>query len=448
MGAFEVTDAELTEGVEHLRRLIQIDTSNPPGNELAAARYLEEVLRRNGIPTEIVEPTPGRAVLHARIRGNGSKRPVLLTAHMDVVGADRSEWSSDPFGAEIRDGVVYGRGAIDDKGMLAANLMAFLKAKRRLDAGDGLPDRDIVFLATSDEESGGRFGIPWVIEHHPEFVDAEFAINEGGRVRLVDGKPRYAAIQTAEKIPYVITMRATGPGGHASVPLDGTAIGKLARALSIISTTRLPLEVSETSRAFFGMLGTLWPDREMAEAMKAVAGTTSADLARAEAVIGAMPKFDALLRHTLTPAIIAAGTRHNVIPPTAEATLSLRVLPGHRAEDVIGYVAEMLDDPGITLSITSRGQEAPASDISSAMFRAMQKALAAIDPEIVAAPYLSAGATESAYLRAFGIQCYGILPFPLSDADESRMHGADERLPIDSFAFGIRFLDEMLRNLS
>ena len=165
----ELTAAELEEGIDHLQRLIRIDTTNPPGNELATARYLASVLAREGIESDVVEPTPGRAVLHARLRGNGSRRPVLLAAHMDVVGADAAQWSSDPFGAERRDGYVYGRGAIDDKGMLAANLMAFLRAHRQARLSGVTHDRDLIFLATADEESGGAFGMPWVIANHPRF---------------------------------------------------------------------------------------------------------------------------------------------------------------------------------------------------------------------------------------------------------------------------------------
>lgn len=436
-----------SEGLEHLRRLIRIDTTDPPGNELAAARYLEAVLAREGIPSEIIEPVPGRAVLHARLRGSGARRPVLLTAHMDVVGVNRSEWTTDPFGGEVRDGAIYGRGAIDDKGMLAANLMAFLLLHRSVAAGDVL-DRDIVFLATSDEESGGKYGMPWIIENHPRLIDAEFAINEGGRIRMLNGVPGYAAIQTAEKVPFVISMTASGPGGHASMPLPGAAIGRLARALAIVSDTRLPIVLSDTTRAFLSRLAPVWPQPDIAAAMRAITSGDERVVASGDATFAGIPTLDALLRHTLAPAIVTAGTRHNVIPPTATATLSLRMLPGHRPEDVIAHVAALIGDPAVTLAIESRGREAPASSMTSAMFRAMEAALTALDPNLVTVPYLSTGATESAYLRAAGVECYGILPFPLDDDDESRMHGADERLPLSAFDFGVRFLTDTLARMA
>ena len=301
-------------------------------------------------------------------------------------------------------------------------------------------DRDLIFLATADEESGGAFGMPWVIANHPRFVDAEFAINEGGRVRIVEGRTRYAAIQTAEKIPYVVTMKAIGPGGHASVPLEGMAIPRLARALAVVSSTRLPIALSPTTRAFFAKLGPIWPDRSFGEAMVEIAAKGDDADPRAVAQVARAPRFDALLRDTIAPAMLAAGTRHNVIPPSAQATLSLRVLPGHRPEAVLRHLAQIIDDPDVTLAIDSRGCEAPASDLDSPLFQAMEAALAAIDPDIIAVPYLSTGATESAYLRAAGIQCCGILPFPLTEDDESRMHGNDERLAVEAFAFGARLI--------
>jgi acetylornithine deacetylase/succinyl-diaminopimelate desuccinylase-like protein len=343
---------------------------------------------------------------------------------------------------------VYGRGAIDDKGMLAANLMAFLNLHRRVVAGGPPPERDIVFLATSDEESGGQFGIPWIIERHPQLAEAEFAINEGGRIRIVDGVPRYAAIQTAEKVPFVITMTATGPGGHASMPLAGSAIARLSRALTIVSETRLPLTLSDTTRAFFKGLAAIWPEGDVAAAMTALTSGDQKKTAAAEAVLQRIPKFDALLRNTLAPAVVNAGTRHNVIPASAQATLSLRMLPGQRPEDVVDHMTALIDDPNVVVSIQGRGRDAPASAIDSPMFRAMEQSLAALDPNIVAVPYLSAGATESAWLRAAGIQCCGILPFPLDDETESRMHGADECLPISSFDFGVRFLTDTLMRIA
>ncbi|HEU4878559.1 MAG TPA: M20/M25/M40 family metallo-hydrolase, partial [Gemmatimonadaceae bacterium] len=226
------------ETVAQLQALIRFDTTNPPGNELPLAEHLVRTLEGEGIETRLLSPAPNRAAVVARIRGNGSKRPVMLLAHMDVVGVEREKWSCDPFAGIVRDGYLYGRGAIDDKGMLASNLMAMLVLKREVvNAGVQL-DRDIVFLATADEETGGEFGMRWLVENHRDLLDVEFAINEGGRTRIIEGGKRYLAIQTAEKISHMVTVTARGPAGHSAIPLEGNAIFRLGRALAKLSAYR------------------------------------------------------------------------------------------------------------------------------------------------------------------------------------------------------------------
>ena len=223
------------ETVALLQRLIQFDTTNPPGNELPLARHIEKTLTAEGIETQFLIPAENRAAVVARIRGNGRARPVMMLAHMDVVGVEADKWSCDPFGGIIRDGYLYGRGAIDDKGMLAANIMAMLliqrtSAGRRQDAR-----ADVVLVATSDEEAGGEAGIKWLVENHRDLFDAEFAINEGGRTRIVAGGKRYLAIQTAEKISHMVTLTARGPAGHAVNSREGTRSLRLGRALERLS---------------------------------------------------------------------------------------------------------------------------------------------------------------------------------------------------------------------
>lgn len=428
------------EAVDRLRRMIRFDTTNPPGNELPLASYLVEVLRADRIDSRLVQPTANRAVVCARLSGTGARRPILLTAHMDVVGVEREKWSVDPFGGEVRDGFVYGRGAIDDKGMLAANLAAFLLLKRRV-VDHGIPlERDVIFMATSDEETGGEWGMPWVIANHPEFVDAEFAFNEGGRIRMLEGRPAYAAIQTAEKVSTILRLRATGPGGHAAIPLAGNAVVRLARALTAITASKMPLSLSPTTREFFGRLASIWPEEQERAAMAALGGADPSAQAAAETVLAKTPKLDALLRDTLSATVLQAGVRHNVIPTEAEALLSLRTIPDHPAHEVIDRLRTQIDDPDVELSIVTEGCAAPASSHDSPAFVALRDTLAALDDRIVAVPYLSTGATESAFLRRHGVQCYGLLPFPLPDGDEARMHDHDERLSIDGFGFGVRLL--------
>src|SRR5688500_9793526 len=242
------------ETVRHLRRLIQLNTVNPPGNEITVARYLDSTLRSAGIETHVFEPSPGRAAFVARLKGNGSKQPVLLMAHMDVVGVEADQWTVDPFAGVEKDGYVYGRGAIDDKGMLAANLVTMLLLKRNvIDAGGSL-QRDVVLVANSDEEAGGEWGMGWLIANKPELIRAEFALNEGGRTRVVRGRPLYLAVQNTEKVAHNVRVIAKGPGGHASVPLSGNAISRLARAMAKIAAYQEPVRINPTTRVFFSEL--------------------------------------------------------------------------------------------------------------------------------------------------------------------------------------------------
>jgi acetylornithine deacetylase/succinyl-diaminopimelate desuccinylase-like protein len=428
------------EVVAHLRRLIAFDTTNPPGNELPLARYLEDTLTAAGIETRLLEPAPGRASLVARLRGNGAKAPVIVMAHMDVVGVEPEKWSVDPFGGVVRDGYVYGRGAIDDKGMLAANLVTMLLLKRHVvDAGIPL-SRDVVFVANSDEEGTGALGMGWLLEHHPELVRAEFALNEGGRTRVVGGRPVYVAVQTAEKVSHVVTVTARGPAGHASVPLRGNAIARLARALAAIAAWRPATFVTATTRAFFAELARVWPDRREARAMTDVASRDPTRAERGARVLAGTPVFDAVLRAGVSPTIVAGGIRENVIPADVTATLNVRTLPGQSVDAVVRRLRAAVRDPQVTIEVTERGEDSPPSDFDSPMFRAIADAVRELDPRLAVVPYLSTGATDSARLRSWGMQAFGVLPFPMDQGDEDRMHGHDERVPVESLVFGTRLI--------
>jgi acetylornithine deacetylase/succinyl-diaminopimelate desuccinylase-like protein len=433
-------DATARETVAHLQRMIRLNTVNPPGNELPVARYLDSTLKAAGIETHLFEPAPGRAALVARLRGDGSRRPVIIMGHMDVVGVEREKWSVDPFAAEIRDGYLYGRGAIDDKGMLAANLQTMLLLKRHvLDAGGRL-SRDVIFVANSDEEAGGDYGMGWLVANHRELIDAEFVLNEGGRTRIVRGKPLYVAVQNTEKVPHVVTMTARGPGGHAAVPLAGNAILRLGRALAAVGRHREPTQVNATTRAFFGQLATVWPDAVERRAMGDVASRDAARVARGARVLGTTAVFDAVLRTGISATIVTGGIRSNVIPTEASATLNVRTLPGQSIDSVVARLRRVVNDSLVGVAVTERGEDAPPSDFTSPMFTAIAESVKALAPDMVTVPYLSTGATDSARLRQLGMQAFGVLPFPMNQDDEDRMHGSDERIPLASLDFGTRLV--------
>jgi acetylornithine deacetylase/succinyl-diaminopimelate desuccinylase-like protein len=428
------------ETLEHLQAMIRMNTVNPPGNELQVAKYLDSTLRAAGIETHLFEPAPGRGSLVAVLKGNGSKKPVLIMGHMDVVGVERDKWTVDPFAAVIKDGYLYGRGAIDDKGMLAANLETMLLLKRNvIDKGHTL-SRDVIFVANSDEEAGGDFGMGWLIENHPELIRAEFALNEGGRTRIVGGKRLYVAVQNTEKVSHVVTVTAHGPGGHASVPLTGNAIFRLGRALAKIGAYNEPVVVKPTTREFFARLGRVWPSADERRAMNDVASGDAARVKRGAAVLSRTPVFNAVLRNGISATMIDGGIRTNVIPTDAAAKLNVRTLPDEPIDSVVAHLRKVVNDSLVTIEVTERGEDSPASDFRSPMFEAIRESVQALDPSMTVVPYLSTGATDSARLRTWGMQAFGLLPFPLNQDDEDRMHGNMERIPLTSLDFGTQMI--------
>jgi acetylornithine deacetylase/succinyl-diaminopimelate desuccinylase-like protein len=280
----------------------------------------------------------------------------------------------------------------------------------------------------------------WLVANHRELIDAEFVLNEGGRTRIVRGKPLYVAVQNTEKVAHVVTVTAKGPGGHASIPLDGNAISRLGRALAVIGGHREATQLTPTTRAFFGQLSTVWPDAAERRAMADVASRDFARVTRGARVLRATPVFDAVLRTGISATIVNGGIRSNVIPTEATATLNIRTLPGQSIDGVVARLRRAVNDANVTLTITDRGHDAPASDFGSAMFAAIADAVKELAPEMVTVPYLSTGATDSARLRELGMQAFGVLPFPMNQDDEDRMHGNDERIPLTSLDFGTRLI--------
>jgi len=433
-------NAAKDETLRHLQTMIRMNTSNPPGNEIQVARYLDSTLKAAGIETHLFEPAPGRGAFVARLKGTGAKRPVILMGHMDVVGVEKAHWSVDPFAAVIKDGYLYGRGSIDDKGMLAANLETMLLLKRNVIDQGGKLSRDVIFVANSDEEAGGEWGMGWLVEHHRELIDAEFALNEGGRTRLVGGKPLYVAVQNTEKVPYGVIVTAHGPGGHAAIPLEGNAITRLGRALAAIGAHQEPVVIKPTTRVFFEDLGAVWPDKAVGKAMTQVASGKANEVAAGAKVLSTIPVFNAIIRNGISPTLVSGGIRSNVIPTEATATLNVRNLPGESIHEVVTRLKAAVNDPLVDIAVADSGVDTPASSFETPMFTAIADAVKELDPSMVTVPYLSTGATDSARLRALGMQAYGILPFPMAQEDEDRMHGNDERIPLASLAFGTKLI--------
>jgi acetylornithine deacetylase/succinyl-diaminopimelate desuccinylase-like protein len=308
-----------------------------------------------------------------------------------------------------------------------------------IDRGGSL-SRDVIFVANSDEEQSGEWGMGWLLANHPELIRAEIALNEGGRVRIVGGRPLYVAVQNTEKVPHVLTLTARGPAGHAAVPLAGNAILRLGRALAKLSGYKEPVQVLPTTREFFSRLAAVWPNREERLAMADVSTNDTRRVQRGARVLERIPVFDAVLRNGISATLVAGGIRSNVIPAEATATLNVRTLPGQSIDGVASRVRKRIGDPLVEVTVTSRGHDAPVSDFRSPMFGAIADTVRELDPSMTVVPYLSTGATDSARLRAGGMQAFGLLPFPMNQDDEDRMHGNDERVPVESLHFGTRLV--------
>jgi acetylornithine deacetylase/succinyl-diaminopimelate desuccinylase-like protein len=421
-----------------LSDMIRINTSNPPGNEMVVAKYISAVLQKEGISNEAVEITPGRGVVIGRLQAGPLPDPanaLMLLAHEDTVGVDPTKWSVDPFGAVIRDGYLYGRGSIDDKAMLAANLATMVALKR---SGARL-GRDIVFLASADEEQGGSASIKVVIEKYWDKIACAYALNEGGRVMLKDGKVQYVGIQASEKVSYNVIVTATGPSGHGSMPRPDNAVVHLAAAIAKLGTYQVPAEPNTITRRYFEQLAKI-EENDTAKWMRALEQPERADLA-VKHLSEESPMWNSMLRDSVVPTMINAGFRNNVIPSQATANLNVRMLPGHSIDELIGQFGKVVNDPQIRFKLApDPGENAPPSDITSPLYKTIER----IAPQdffgAIAIPFLSTGATDSASLRLHKVQAYGLNPFPLTESDDSRVHGDDERIPLESFRKGVAFL--------
>jgi acetylornithine deacetylase/succinyl-diaminopimelate desuccinylase-like protein len=421
-----------------LTDLIRINTTNPPGNEQEAAKYIQNVLQKENIAAEILEMKPGRGIVIARLQAGplpDSSKALLLVAHLDVVGVDRAKWSVDPFAATQKDGYIWGRGAIDDKGMVAANLAAFIGLKR---SGTRLT-RDVIFLADDDEEQGGEASIKGVIDRYWDKIACGFALNEGGNVIMQNGKVQYVGIQTSEKVAYNVTMTATGTSGHASVPQRDNAVVHLAAAVQKVGTLETPLHLLTMTRRYFEQLASV-EDDDIAKWIRALGSSDRADLA-ALRLAQMNPVWNSMLRDTIAPTELNAGVRANVVPPQASANLNIRLLPGNSIQDVIAEMQKAVNDPQIKFTVEpDAGPSAPSSSITTELYQTIERLAPKQFPGAVVVPYLSTWYTDSSYLRAHNVQSYGLVPFPLSEADLLRMHGDDERIPIESFRTGVDFL--------
>jgi acetylornithine deacetylase/succinyl-diaminopimelate desuccinylase-like protein len=431
-----VSESSLREEVtELLRRLIRVDTTNPPGNETAAAELLRDYLEASGVGCELIAKVPGRANLVARIPGAGGPS-LLLLSHTDVVLADPAEWSVPPFSGELRDGMVWGRGALDMKSQVAANAVAIASLAR-----EGFrPSGDLIFVAAADEEVGDGFGLEWLCEEHPEAVRCDFAINEGGgeRIELADGTPIYEAT-VAEKMTAPFRLRVRGRSGHASMPgIADNALVKAARLIERLAAFRPEPQLQPEVEGFLRVvLGDVPP------ATQAVEQTRPVSPAGADIVA-------ALLVPTFSPTIISASAKRNVIPALCEVEVDCRLLPGQHPAHVEPVIRAVLGgDVEYELEWVEEARGGTRSPLDTPLWQALEEFVAEAEPGARAAPLACAGFTDSHWLReAFGTVAYGFFPATGELPPEvaaSLVHSADERIPVSDLELGVRWLHHAAR---
>ncbi len=409
--------------LQHYRSIVQIDST--AGNETKVVEYLKKVLEAEGIPTKTFALDPKRANIVARLKGNGSKRPLLILAHTDVVGVQKEKWPVDPFGAVMKDGYVWGRGSKDDKPVLTANLITMLMLKR-----SGVPlDRDIIFLAESGEEADPYgVGINFMVKEHFDEIDAEFAMTEGGGADIQNGRVARVNIGTAEKVPARVRLVATGMAGHGSVPRLDNPLIHLGAAVQKVGMWQTPMRLNETTRSYFQKLSEISaPDR--AAIYKALLEQKSTDEAQ-KFLREHSPGEYSMLRTSVVPTMLKAGVGANVIPSEAEATLDIRALPDENVQAFYAEMAKVINDPAVRIEpIPQTRPPSPASKLGTEMYQAMERVAKAIYPGATVIPSMSTGASDMAQLRAKGIQSYGIGPASTeSDALNYPAHGDVERL--------------------
>ncbi|MGB4246795.1 MAG: M20/M25/M40 family metallo-hydrolase [Pseudohongiellaceae bacterium] len=400
------TDPFEAEVLRHFQTMIQTDTADPPGREIDLTNYLVSVLEAEGIEHEVFSLDPNRPNVVARLRGNGSKRPLLLMAHQDTVNVDAAKWTHPPHSAHRENGWIYGRGTVDDKDNLVASLMTMVMLKRA-----NVPlDRDVIFLAESGEEGATRIGIQFMVNEHFNAIEAEYCIAEGASVVRQEGKAIYASVQTVEKLPRGIILTSNGVAGHGSVPLQSNAIVHLSKAVAAAADWQPPVRLSDTTTSYFSRLASISPPEAAARYRALLSPGTPEGTAALNYMKEFEPRNAAVLFSTISPNIVEGGYRSNVIPSEATATLDVRMLPDEDTEQFMELLRNVINDPQVNLSWASTtGRPGASTPLDTEAYEVIESVYEEFY-EAPVLPVMSTGATDMAYLRASGIQCYGIGP--------------------------------------
>jgi acetylornithine deacetylase/succinyl-diaminopimelate desuccinylase-like protein len=430
------------EAAQLLSAYLRLRTVNPPGNERLAADYLAGLLQARGFEPTLWEPSPGRANLTARLRGDRSKPGIILLHHMDVVAAEPERWSVAPFGGEIRDGYVWGRGAIDMKGAGIMHLLAMDLLRR-----EGLPlSRDIILLAVSDEEVDSSQGVAWLLAEQGDALQAEYVWDEGGfGLQGMFGSGVLFGVAVAEKGALWLRLVAEGEPGHGGVPRGTNPAEALVAALERLRLHRWPVQLHPLVRNFFRVVGELlpFPQRILLQHLD-----RPPVLALARGALLQEPALQAVLQSTVSVTGLRAGVKENVIPERAEATLDVRLLPGQDADAFIQELQHILAEPQVRVEVIQRPEPSTVTPYrGDAMYQALDQTCTALVPGSRVAPLLTPGTTDSCHFRRHGYKTYGLFPAVLTSEELNRFHGIDERISLQNLAFGTRLVYEVLRKL-
>lgn len=430
------------EAASLLSRYIQVDTTNPPGNEMKAAEFLKEIFDREGIEAKIIESSPGRGNIYARIRGDGSRKGTVLLNHMDVVPADTKLWKEPPFSGSIKDGVIWGRGALDDKGAAIMELMAMLALKRQRTPLKG----EVIFLGTADEEAGGALGAGYLVDKHPElFKDVGLVLNEGGGIRVDnDGRALVYNVSVAEKTPLWLKLTASGTPGHGSTPSNNMAVHKLIGALNRVMSYQSAIKVVPEVEKFYADTAAAEPEPRRTRYLD-LRKSLQDPAFRSEFLKNS--RNGASVRNTVAITGIKGSDKVNVIPAVASAELDVRLLPGEDPKVFINALRRIINDESVKIEVTLSFPAATSPPHPAAM-KVITEFAAKNDPGAPVVAPLVRGFTDCHFFREKGIPCLGFMPHRSTPSGEGLVHGVDERVSVESLKFGIRAMYEIVRKLA
>jgi acetylornithine deacetylase/succinyl-diaminopimelate desuccinylase-like protein len=425
------------ETVKLMEEYLRIDTSNPPGNELTAAEFFHRLFDRAGIASTIYPYAPGRADLYAVIKGDGTLRPIIFLNHMDVVRAEEGDWALPPFSGEVRNGEIYGRGALDmkDEGLLQAMVMVVA-------AREHLPlKRDLLFLATSDEEVGDT-GSAWILKNHPELVrDAEYLITEGGTNLVLPGRGTLYQVGVAEKAPFWLRLTATGRGGHGSMPVADSATNRLVRALARVVDWQPPIRLLPFVEQYFREISQLEAEPRASQFRHIRKAIRNSKFVRQLSQNGG---FNYLLRDTVSLSVLKGSPQTNVIPDVAYAELDVRLLPGEDPQAFLAKLRKVVADDTIRLENINQFKPPNSSSFDTGLFRLITQVVHEYNPQALVVPALNSGYTESQMYRPLGITCYGFNPIEVTADLAATQHATNERVPVEQLRRGVKLLYELV----